>query len=83
MSIAPTGKRMEMTGISITRIEGDEIEEIWENYDTLGLMQQLGSIPAAGQSGKLALPRCLAPLGLARTSHAATSVAERTPFETV
>jgi steroid delta-isomerase-like uncharacterized protein len=45
MGIAPTGNRVEITGISITRIEDGKIEEIWENYDTLGMMQQLGVIP--------------------------------------
>jgi len=45
MSIAPTGNRVEITGISIMRIDGGKIEEIWENYDTLGMMQQLGVIP--------------------------------------
>jgi predicted ester cyclase len=32
MGIAPTGERVELTGISIMRINGDKIEEIWENY---------------------------------------------------
>jgi steroid delta-isomerase-like uncharacterized protein len=44
MGIAPTGNRVEITGISITRIEDGKIEEIWENYDTLGMMQQLGVV---------------------------------------
>ena len=46
MGIASTGNRVEITGISITRIEDGKIEEIWENYDTLGMMQQLGVIPS-------------------------------------
>jgi len=44
MGIAPTGNRVEITGISITRIENGKIEEIWEKYDTLGMMQQLGVV---------------------------------------
>jgi steroid delta-isomerase-like uncharacterized protein len=44
MGIAPTGNRVEITGISITRIEDGKIEEIWENYDTLGMMQQHGVV---------------------------------------
>jgi steroid delta-isomerase-like uncharacterized protein len=39
MGIAPTGNRVVITGISIARIENGKIEEIWENYDTLGMMQ--------------------------------------------
>jgi steroid delta-isomerase-like uncharacterized protein len=48
MGIAPTGNRVTITGISIMRIEDGKIEEIWENYDTLGMMQQLGVIPSPG-----------------------------------
>jgi steroid delta-isomerase-like uncharacterized protein len=44
MGIAPTGNWVEITGISITRIQDGKIEEIWENYDTLGMMQQLGVV---------------------------------------
>jgi steroid delta-isomerase-like uncharacterized protein len=48
MGIAPTGKRIEITGISIMRInDGGKIEEMWENSDTLGMMQQLGAISPA------------------------------------
>jgi steroid delta-isomerase-like uncharacterized protein len=43
--IAPTGNRMEITGIVISRIEGGKIVEDWTNYDGLGMMQQLGVIP--------------------------------------
>ncbi len=46
MGIAPTGNKVEITGISITRIEGGKIEEIWESYDALGMMHQLGVIPS-------------------------------------
>ncbi len=43
--IAPTGNRMEITGIAISRIEGGKIAEDWTNYDGLGLMQQIGAVP--------------------------------------
>ena len=43
--IAPTGKQIELTGITIHRIEGGKIVEEWVRYVNLGLMQQLGSIP--------------------------------------
>jgi steroid delta-isomerase-like uncharacterized protein len=51
MGIAPTGKRVEMTGISIARLIDGKIEEIWENYDALGMMQQLGIVPSSEQAG--------------------------------
>lgn len=39
-----------MTGMYMSRISGGKIVEEWNNYDLLGLMQQLGVIPAPGQS---------------------------------
>jgi len=45
MGISPTGKRAEVTGISIVRIAGGRIAEEWNAWDALGLMQQLGAVP--------------------------------------
>ncbi len=45
----PTGKRMEITGITINRVSDGKIAEAWTNADTLGMMQQLGQLPEAGQ----------------------------------
>lgn len=44
--IAPTGKWVEITGMEIARISGGKVAEIWDNYDVLGLMQQIGAIPS-------------------------------------
>jgi Predicted ester cyclase len=44
--IPPTGRRFSVTGISIARIVNGKITESWNNWDTLGLMQQLGVVPA-------------------------------------
>jgi steroid delta-isomerase-like uncharacterized protein len=44
--IAPTGNRMEVTGIGIFRFsEEGKVVESWDNMDQLGMMQQLGVIP--------------------------------------
>jgi steroid delta-isomerase-like uncharacterized protein len=45
MGIAPTGKRLTVTGIAIHRIASGQIVEEWQEWDTLGLMQQLGVVP--------------------------------------
>lgn len=45
MEIAPTGKQVTITGISILRIVGGKIAEEWGNSDDLGFMQQLGVVP--------------------------------------
>jgi len=44
-AIEPTGKAATVTGMSIDRFEHGRIVEAWTNWDTLGLMQQLGVIP--------------------------------------
>ncbi len=41
----PTGKRVEITGITIERFEGGKIAEDWSEYNALGMLQQLGHIP--------------------------------------
>jgi steroid delta-isomerase-like uncharacterized protein len=41
----PTGKQIEIKGITIHRIEGGKIVEEWERYDILSIMQQLGLAP--------------------------------------
>jgi steroid delta-isomerase-like uncharacterized protein len=43
--IAPTGKSITTTGISISRIENGKAAEEWVNWDALGLLRQLGVIP--------------------------------------
>ena len=46
MGIAPSGNRVTVSGTSIERIVNGKIEETWDNYDALGMMQQIGAIPS-------------------------------------
>jgi steroid delta-isomerase-like uncharacterized protein len=46
MGIAPTGNRVTYAGTSVERIVDGKIEETWDNYDALGMMQQIGAIPS-------------------------------------
>ena len=41
----PTGRQIELQGITIHRIADGKIVEEWERYDNLSLMQQLGLVP--------------------------------------
>ena len=50
MGIAPTGKEVEFTGISVYRIEAGKIAQSWNIEDQLGLMRQIGAIREPGQS---------------------------------
>lgn len=44
--IPRTGRRFSVTGISIGRVVNGKITESWNSWDALGLMQQLGVVPA-------------------------------------
>ena len=43
--VAPTGKQATITGVSIERVVDGKIVEDRTNWDTFGLMQQLGAVP--------------------------------------
>jgi steroid delta-isomerase-like uncharacterized protein len=49
IGIPPTGNQVEAPGIVINRISGGKIAESWANYDALGMMQQIGAVPAPGE----------------------------------
>ena len=52
LGIPPTGRKVTMLAMTLYRIVGGKVREIYWNYDALGLMQQLGGIPApAEQAG--------------------------------
>jgi steroid delta-isomerase-like uncharacterized protein len=50
LGIPPSNKPIELRGMTILRIEGGKICEVWENIDLLGLMQQMGAIPSPDQA---------------------------------
>lgn len=51
MGIPATGKEVTFTAISIHRVAGDKIAESWVNFDAMGMMQQLGAVPAPSGAG--------------------------------
>ena len=50
MGIAPTGKQVTITGISILRIAGGKIVEEWGEINLLGALQELGAFPPPSQA---------------------------------
>jgi steroid delta-isomerase-like uncharacterized protein len=44
--LPPTGRVVTITGINIYAIAGSRIDAEWEQTDSLGLLQQLGALPA-------------------------------------
>lgn len=49
MGVAPTGKEVEASIIGVLKFADGKIVEMWTNVDFLGLMQQMGAIPAPEQ----------------------------------
>src|SRR5437879_10492668 len=52
--IAPTGKQVTISGVSIVRFSGSKMAESWINWDALGLMQQLGVVPELAKAKAVA-----------------------------
>jgi steroid delta-isomerase-like uncharacterized protein len=50
--IPPTGKKVKVNGIHIWRFANGKAIENWVQLDALGLMQQLGAIPAPQHAEK-------------------------------
>jgi predicted ester cyclase len=48
LGIPATGKQVEMTEIHIVRLANGRMAEHWGEMDAIGLMQQLGAMPAPG-----------------------------------
>ena len=48
MGIPPSGKRVDFGMIEIYRFAEGKIAEGWANFDTLGMLQQLGVVPTQG-----------------------------------
>lgn len=46
--IPPTGKKIEVSAISIHEVRDGKIVESWEVWDTLGFLQQIGVVPPTG-----------------------------------
>jgi steroid delta-isomerase-like uncharacterized protein len=50
MGIPPSGKSIAIGAINVMRLADGKIAEHWTVTDSLGMMQQLGVIPAPGQA---------------------------------
>jgi steroid delta-isomerase-like uncharacterized protein len=45
MGIPPTGKQVTVSGTTISHVKNGKVVEEWTNWDTLGMLQQLGVVP--------------------------------------
>ena len=55
--IAPTGKQITISGISVVRFSSGKMVEGWVNWDALGMMQQLGVVQELGKTKAVAAVR--------------------------
>ncbi len=53
LGVPPTGKQIEVTGITVNRISEGKIAEDWTVWDSLDLLRQLGAVPVSGRSEDL------------------------------
>jgi steroid delta-isomerase-like uncharacterized protein len=49
MGIPPTGKAISFSGVNIFRTMNGKVVEDWVYRDTVGMLRQLGAMPAPGQ----------------------------------
>lgn len=47
LGVAPTGRKIAFAGVLILRVNDGKIVEGWNCYDRLGMLQQIGQIPAS------------------------------------
>ncbi|HWZ84182.1 MAG TPA: ester cyclase [Terriglobales bacterium] len=48
LGVPATGKTIQITGITIARIENGKIVEGWDNWDQLGMFEQIGAYAPPG-----------------------------------
>ena len=46
MGIPPTGQTIKVEGMNFYRVKDGRVTDVWAQSDALGMMQQLGAIPA-------------------------------------
>jgi steroid delta-isomerase-like uncharacterized protein len=56
MGIPATGKKIRWTGTRLFRLENGQVMEGWINLDMLGMMQQMGAIPAPPAPDPASIP---------------------------
>lgn len=50
MDLEPTGKKVTVTGLTISRLEGGKIVEEFQNWDFAGMLRQIEAAPALARA---------------------------------
>jgi steroid delta-isomerase-like uncharacterized protein len=53
LGVLATNKKVSVEGITIHHISGGKIMDSYSNWDALGMMQQIGAVPALGRTKSL------------------------------
>lgn len=48
--VAPSGKSVTIAALSVCRLEGGKYAEVWEVFDELALLQQIGAVQSPAQA---------------------------------
>ncbi len=52
MGNPPSGRKTTVTGIDIFRVANGKLVELWQNWDQLGMLQQIGAVPVPAQAAR-------------------------------
>jgi steroid delta-isomerase-like uncharacterized protein len=47
MGIPASGRSIEIEGMNFYRLRGGRVTDVWSQFDAVGMLQQLGAMPAA------------------------------------
>jgi steroid delta-isomerase-like uncharacterized protein len=50
MGVPASGKQVTVSGIVVSRVANGKVVEEWTNWDTLGMLQQIGAVPGPAQA---------------------------------
>jgi predicted ester cyclase len=50
MGVPPSGRQVTVDGLVVSRVANGKVVEEWVNWDTLGMLQQVGAVPAPAQA---------------------------------
>jgi steroid delta-isomerase-like uncharacterized protein len=50
LPVAPTGRKVRVTGMTVVEVLDGKIIRGWNNWDQLGMLQQLGALPASSHA---------------------------------
>jgi steroid delta-isomerase-like uncharacterized protein len=45
LGVPATGRPIKITGIDIFRVQDGKLAELWQNWDQLQMLQQIGAVP--------------------------------------